>query len=83
MAGRRVLTAGKEEQVAKVQVLVDGEGHVIGTSRIDAPSSGEAPPQPRVRAAANQRIREIDVEDNDLALEPSALHHKLETEHLE
>lgn len=59
-----------------LQVLVDAEGKVLGTS--DPSATGvEAGPTARLIAGPNQRIVEVTVDDEVAHLAPAALHEAL------
>ena len=66
-----------------LKILVNKNGDVIGTSRVDSNMSGnDAPKQTTMVAGPGQRVIEIEVDEKTLSLDAGALHKAIKTKHL-
>jgi hypothetical protein len=65
-----------------LQVLMDENGEVLGTARVDesAGAGPDAPLRASMVAGAGQRIVEVTVDDDVVAYEPEALHRAIRSQ---
>jgi hypothetical protein len=68
--------------MAVLQVLVDENGDVLGTARIEVRGTEEGPDRMSIAAGPGQRVVEMTVDDYMANLEPDALHAAIKAEHL-
>ncbi len=68
--------------MAKLQVLLDKHGNVIGTFRATVPAGSRGAPSVGMRAKADQRLVEVTLDDAHADLAPDELHKHIKTHHL-
>jgi len=68
-----------------LQVLIDENGDVLGTARVDIPvdAGSGAPVRASIVAGAGQRVVQVTVDDEVASYEPEALHMAIRSQQAE